>query len=89
MDNNILILLENINKRLDIIEEKINKLSNKQDEIQSSTSKMDHHIQFVENVYDKVKQPLLYATNKINILIGNTIEQQVELPIIDYHNNNN
>lgn len=64
-------LLNNINNRLDVIDKRIEKIENKLNGIDKSTSNMDSHIQFVENVYDKIKQPLAYATNKINYFISN------------------
>ena len=33
---------------------------------------MAGHINFVENVYDKVKKPLGYICNKVKILSGNS-----------------
>jgi archaellum component FlaC len=66
----VIILLNNINNRLDTIDERLEKIENKLNGIDKSTSNMDNHIQFVENVYDKIKQPLAYATNKINYFIS-------------------
>ena len=56
--------------RLDKIEIQLNIINEKQYDIDKSTKNMDNHIQFVENVYDKIKQPLAYATNKINYFIS-------------------
>mgnify|MGYP004002195991 CR=1 FL=1 len=36
---------------------------------------MGQHIDFVENVYDNVKHPLGYITNKIKYLTSNSSEQ--------------
>jgi len=58
-------LIEIIN-RLDKIEEKLHKIDIKQEEIKDSTSNMDGHIQFINNVYDNVKKPLSYVATKIN-----------------------
>ncbi len=66
----IKLILINILNRLERIEEKIDSIEKKQNDIQNSTSHMDNHIQFIENVYDKVKQPLAYATNKLNNLMS-------------------
>lgn len=64
MDNNILLLLENINNRLDIIENKIDELKKQQENINNTSNKMDKHIDFIETVYENVKTPLNYISNK-------------------------
>jgi archaellum component FlaC len=46
----IVILLQDINERLKKIEEKV-------DNLKSSTRKMDEHIDFIDNIYDRVKKP--------------------------------
>ena len=66
----VIILFNNINNRLDLIDERLKNIENKLNGIDKSTSNMDSHIQFVENVYDKIKQPLAYSTNKINYFIS-------------------
>ncbi len=66
MDNNILLLLENINNRLNIIEEKIDELKKNQDDIKDSSNKMNNHIDFIETVYENVKHPLNYLSQKFN-----------------------
>ena len=66
MDNNILLLLENINNRLKVIEDKIDELKKKQDDITNSSNKMDKHIDFIETVYENVKHPLNYISHKFN-----------------------
>jgi archaellum component FlaC len=66
MDNNILLLLENINNRLTIIEDKIDEIKRKQEDITNSSNKMDKHIDFIETVYENVKHPLNYISQKFN-----------------------
>jgi hypothetical protein len=56
---NIINLLNEINKKLDRIEERLIKLEKTQD-------KMDTHIDFIEDVYENIKHPLNYVTNKMN-----------------------
>jgi archaellum component FlaC len=68
----IICMLNEINSRLDKIEIKLQNIENKQDDINKSTTLMDTHIQFVENVYDKIKQPLAYATNKISYFMNSS-----------------
>ncbi len=76
----VIILLNKINNRLDTIDERLEKIENKLNGIDKSTTNMDNHIHFVENVYDKIKQPLTYATNKINYFMNNSLENNSNLP---------
>ena len=65
--------MDNINNKLDDIIKRLEVIENKLNMINNSTSHMDNHIQFVENVYDKIKQPLAYAANKITYYMNPTI----------------
>jgi hypothetical protein len=67
----IINILNEINKKLDRIEERLIKLERTQD-------KMDTHIDFIENVYENVKHPLNFVTNKINNYISNEEPKQIE-----------
>lgn len=51
--------------------------SNIPPEIIENCNKMGKHIDFVENVYNTVKSPLSYLTNKINYMIGSTDKTQL------------
>jgi predicted transcriptional regulator len=51
---------ETIEKKLDIIIKTLN------EDLKKDCKKMGEHIDFVENVYDNVKNPLGYLCNKIN-----------------------
>ena len=66
--------MDNISNKLDDIIKRLEAIENKLNIINDSTSHMDNHIQFVENVYDKIKQPLAYAANKITYYMNNTID---------------
>jgi archaellum component FlaC len=59
--------IERMNNRLEVIENKLNIIN-------SSTANMDNHIQFVENIYDKIKQPLIFAANKITYYMNPSLE---------------
>tara|TARA_B100000900_G_scaffold324675_1_gene284362 strand:+ start:5017 stop:5280 length:264 start_codon:yes stop_codon:yes gene_type:complete len=62
----------NDSERLKIVEEKVDEiLSILKGNIQPNCEKMGSHIDFVENVYDNVKNPLGFLCSKINILGGN------------------
>ena len=41
-------------------------MDNKIDDIKGSTENMDHHISFIEKVYDTVAQPFTYIFNKLS-----------------------
>jgi hypothetical protein len=64
--------IENINERVIRIEKKLDlilKLLEK--DIKPNCTKMGSHIDFVEDVYDNVKNPLGFICNKVNYLSGN------------------
>ena len=56
--------LDKIDKKLDFIIEFFEK------DVKKNCDKMGEHIDFVENVYDNVKNPLGYLCNKISYLSG-------------------
>jgi hypothetical protein len=63
MDSNILLILEsikNIEKRLELIEQKLT----------SSTEKMNEHISFIENTYSALRVPLNYVKQKVEMILG-------------------
>lgn len=78
-------ILFEINQKFDIILNKIDNLENKINNLHNKfydlnqkidsdviieCKKMGSHINFVENVYDNVKQPLGYISNKVKSLIN-------------------
>ena len=78
----------NVNKELNIIKNDITTINNKIDalsikmdniisilniDIKKNTEKMGDHIDFIERIYDNVKQPLAYICNKINYYSNNNI----------------
>lgn len=71
-----------IYKRLDNIDSKIKELEIKVDKIidllendvKPNCDKMNSHINFVDSVYENVKNPLHYICNKIVYLKGENIE---------------
>ena len=64
--------------KLEEIDDKINRLEVKMDlilellqkEVHPNCKKMGSHIDFVENVYDNVKNPLGFICNKVNYFRG-------------------
>lgn len=63
----ILFTLFEINKRLDVIEQR---LSN----CEFSCKNMDDHINFVENTYSTLRSPLDYIRTKFNYITGTQSE---------------
>tara|TARA_B100000900_G_scaffold374354_1_gene355585 strand:+ start:750 stop:989 length:240 start_codon:yes stop_codon:yes gene_type:complete len=67
MDINIKI--QNLEDKIDKLEDKIdNILKLLQDDIKPNCNKMNYHIDFIESIYDNVKNPLGFLCNKINYL---------------------
>ena len=42
----------------------------KQKDIEESTSRMDTHIDFVENAYSSLKAPLQFVKDKVSLITG-------------------
>ena len=65
---------KNIEKKITLIENKVNIIENKVNSIfelintdlKNNCNKMGEHINFIEHVYDQVKNPLGYICNRIN-----------------------
>jgi archaellum component FlaC len=63
--------LQDIHERLARVETKIDKLTELLDgSLKSNCEKMGEHIDFVERVYENVKNPLGYVCNKVRFLSG-------------------
>jgi hypothetical protein len=54
--------MEEINHRLDILEQKMDKIL---ELLERDCKKMSDHIDFVEHIYDSVKTPFYYLMNRI------------------------
>lgn len=65
---NLKIKIERIDKKLDAIIQKMDT------NIIKNCNKMGDHIDFVNNVYDTVKVPLHYISNKVQKMIGGANE---------------
>ena len=62
--NEIKCLIECLERKIDNLEKKID------GELLSECKKMGSHIDFVENVYDNVKNPLGFICRKVNNFVG-------------------
>ena len=84
-----------LKSQVERIEEKLDAILQKMDNnIIKNCDKMGDHIDFVNNVYDTVKVPLHYISNKVQKMIGGTNEDtakknNVILNKIEYSNNVN
>lgn len=65
--------LNSLEQQLFSIKNDLNKIANKSNDIENNCSKMKEHIDFVESVYETVKEPLNFFTNKFYYYIGNEI----------------
>lgn len=97
MNNSNVQNIQNIQNKLDTLETQMNRIENKLDkllkdfeilnELEPQCKKMSEHIDFVENVYDKVKSPMYYIFNKIskirNITNGNENEHTKNNRLLD------
>lgn len=61
-----------LNEKLDRIEKLLN------NEILNNCNKMSSHIDFIERIYDYVKLPLFYITDKVRYI---TSQRKVNVPI--------
>ena len=69
--------IKNLEKKMELILEKLEKL----EQIEENCSKMGNHITFVETVYETVRAPLQFISNKLS---GN----YHVLPLKDHDRNN-
>ena len=71
MENGAEVTLQTIQDHLARLEAKVDKLTELVDgNLKSNCEKMGEHIDFVERVYDNVKNPLGYVCNKVRSLSG-------------------
>ena len=79
MNEEIKARLNTIDYKLIDLDVKLNKILNLlEDDVQPNCKKMSSHIDFVDNVYDNVKNPLNFVCNKINNLTGTTESKTLE-----------
>jgi hypothetical protein len=77
--------LTNLKNQVERMEEKLDAIMQKLDtNIIKNCDKMGDHIDFVNNVYDTVKVPLHYISNKVQKMIGGGTN-----PTVEYNSNKN
>lgn len=60
MSNDYLIIIE----KLDQIQQDINLIKQDLEQLKHSINKMDNHVDFINDVYSTVEQPLTFLSNK-------------------------
>lgn len=60
----IILLLKKLDKKVETLDKKI------EDSVMNECQKMGNHIDFVENVYENVKNPLGYICKKVGSFSG-------------------
>ena len=55
--------IDNIEKKLDLILEKLNS-------VEKGTEKMSSHIDFIDTTYTRIKTPLFWVCDRVNVLRG-------------------
>ena len=75
-------MMTNLTSSFQFLEEKLDRISERLDIIESQTRKMDSHVDFVENVYTTVKSPLTFVCSSINRISGGSGTNN-ELPQIE------
>tara|TARA_Y100000389_G_C17345802_1_gene455768 strand:+ start:429 stop:659 length:231 start_codon:yes stop_codon:yes gene_type:complete len=64
--------MDKLEERIDNIEKKIDKLIDLiENNVEPNTNKMSNHIDFIETVYDNIKNPLGYFVHKLSYFKGN------------------
>ena len=78
IDDSFIYKLQEVTERFAYVSCKIEQMDKKMDKILEILSvdckKMSNHIDFVENIYDKVKKPFNYVMDRVSNFIAPTIE---------------
>ena len=74
------LILNQILEKLESLENAQTKLEKKLDDILLNTKRMESHIDFVENTYNKVKTPFHYLMDKVSLLSFSPFSRKSEIP---------
>ena len=72
-------ILNFILNKLESIENSQTKLEKKLDDVLANTKRMEDHINFVENTYNKVKTPFHYLMDKVSLLSFSPFSKKSEI----------
>ena len=65
--------LDNLEKSIVVLQNDVNMIKEKINiDLAENCKKMSDHIDFIETVYDNVKNPLGFLCNKLNVFSGNS-----------------
>ena len=83
MDPDYIAALE---KKVNSLEEKIDSLISMLGDVKEDTSKMSSHIDFIDNIYAKVRTPMFWICDKINsIKTSNVNYTGIEKSFVKYN----
>lgn len=60
----------NLSDRVDALEEKLNLILEKLNSVEKGTTKMETHIDFINDIYSKVQIPLFWICDRVNYMRG-------------------
>lgn len=78
--------IDNLEKKVNSLEQKIEKLVNLLENVKEDTGKMSTHIDFIDNVYTRIKMPLFWICDKVNSIKSNSINYAgIEKSFVKYN----
>ncbi|RLI49686.1 hypothetical protein DRO61_04750 [Candidatus Bathyarchaeota archaeon] len=75
----ILVKLNEIEEKIDLLQETCTLLNERLDNIEVSTGVMDEHVQWVNDVHNVIKKPLFTTLNAINSIVSPFSETMVDV----------
>jgi 8-oxo-dGTP pyrophosphatase MutT (NUDIX family) len=69
--------------KLEMMESEMKTIKQEILEIKEQTTKMDHHVDFIDDVYERVKHPLDFVVSKYNSLVRITSEVDEERDLLN------
>lgn len=79
IEEKINLLRDNLNERLDLVQDSHDDLNERLEKIEASTVVMDEHVQWVNDVHNVVKKPLFTALNAVNSIVSPFSETMVDI----------
>jgi len=78
--------IDDIEKKVQNLEAKFEKLVNLLENVKADTHKMATHIDFIDNVYSKIRMPLFWICDKVNSFKSNGINYNgIEKSFVKYN----
>jgi hypothetical protein len=78
--------IDNLEKKVISLEQKIDNLINLLGNVKEDTGKMSTHIDFIDNVYTRIKMPLFWICDKVNSIKSNGINYNgIEKSFVKYN----